>query len=85
MTVPTPDWLRKHDGELHLGKAEHSASVYFAGQLQYFLLPTPTQGRFSCRVTQTINGKRLENLTTYASADEALLGGLEDLRKSLGW
>jgi hypothetical protein len=85
MAVTTPDWLTKHAGELHLGKEGHSASVYFAGQLQYVLLPVPTQGKLSCRVTQTINGKRLENATTYASGEEALRGGLEDLRKSLGW
>jgi hypothetical protein len=85
MAVTTPDWLTRHAGELHLGKEGGSASVYFSGQLQYLLLPTPTQGKFGCRVTQTINGKRLETPTAYASAEEALRGGLEDLRKALGW
>jgi hypothetical protein len=85
MAVPTPDWLTRHDGELRIGKGEHSASVYFAGQLQYVLIPVPTQGKFSCRVAQTINGKRLENPTIYATVEEALRGGLEDLRKALGW
>jgi hypothetical protein len=85
MAVTTPDWLKAHDGEFHLGKDERSASVYFAGQLQYVLVPVPARGKFTCRVSETINGKRLDSPTTHASMEDALRGGLEDLRKALGW
>ncbi len=85
MAVTTPDWLTNHGGELHLGKTGYSASVFFAGQLQYVLVPTPAKGKFGCRVSQTINGKRLDDAGTYASTDDALRGGLEVLRQSLGW
>jgi hypothetical protein len=85
MAVTTPDWLLRHDGALHLGKDGHSASVHFAGGLQYVLVPVPAKGKHSCRVIQTINGKRLDGTNTYATAEDAIRGGLEDLRQALGW
>jgi hypothetical protein len=85
MAVMTPDWLTRHDGTLHVGKDGHSASVYFAGSLQYVLVPVPARGKYSCRVTQTINGKRLDGTNTYATLEDAIRGGLEDLRQALGW
>jgi hypothetical protein len=45
----------------------------------------PVQGKFGCLVEETINGKRLESKTVYATAEKALCGGLEDLRRNLGW
>jgi hypothetical protein len=59
--------------------------IFFDGQPQYFVLPRPAGGKFGREVTQTINGKRLESGATYATAEEAVKGGLEDLRKALGW
>jgi hypothetical protein len=85
MAVTTPGWLTQHDGSLHMGKEGNSASVYFAGQLQYVLLPVPAKGKYSCRVAQTINGKRLDGTNTYATAEDAIRGGLEELRQALGW
>jgi hypothetical protein len=85
MAVTTPDWLQAHGGELHVGKEGRSASVYFAGGLQYVLIPVPAKGKFACSVTETINGRRLDGSGTYASMEDALRGGLEDLRKALGW
>jgi hypothetical protein len=43
------------------------------------------QGKFGCRISQTINGKRLDAAATYTSPEDAFRGGLEDLRKVLGW
>jgi hypothetical protein len=83
--VTTPDWLAKHGGELHQGKDGRSASVFFAGQLQYVLVPVPVKGKFGCRISQTINGKRLDGTGTYATPEDTLRGGLEDLRQALGW
>ena len=82
MTVTAPDWLVRHGGELRAGKAW---LIYLSGEPQYLLVPTPAAGKFSCRVTQTINGQRLDSATTYPSAEDAVRGGLEDLRKALGW
>jgi hypothetical protein len=85
MAVPPPDWLSRHGGELRPSKDGDSYSVYVGGEPLYVLLPVPAQGRFGCRVTFTVNGRRLENPTTYPTADDAVRGGLEDLRKELGW
>jgi hypothetical protein len=85
LRVEAPDWLTKRGGELRGSKDGHSCTVYFAGQPQYLLEPVPAAGRFACRVTQTINGRRLEGKETFKTREEALQGGLEDLRNALGW
>jgi hypothetical protein len=85
MAVTTPTWLTQRGGDLRPSKDSLSASVYFAGQLQYVLVPVPAKGQHACRVTETINGRRLESAKTYATADLALQGGLDDLREKLGW
>jgi len=85
MTVAIPEWLKTHGGELRPSKDGHSYMVYFSGQPQYMLEPMPANGKLYCRVTQTINGKRLDGKGRYANSNEALHGGLEDLRSALGW
>jgi hypothetical protein len=85
MTETVPDWLRTRNGDLKASKDGHSWSVYFAGQPQYLLEPLPAKGKFACRVTQTINGKRLDQGGIWASRQEALQGGLSDLQQALGW
>jgi hypothetical protein len=52
---------------------------------QYMLKLLPLGGKHGCNVTQTINGRRLDAGGTFSTVDEAILGGLEDLRKALGW
>jgi hypothetical protein len=59
--------------------------VLLGKEPQYLLIPVPSAGRFGCAVMQTINGKRLDGNASYQTEDEALCGGLEDLRKALGW
>ena len=83
--VSTPDWLAQHDGKLEVGRDGLSCSVYFAGQLQYVLIPVPAKGRYACRISETVNGRRRESEKTYATIEEAYRGGLEDLRGYLGW
>ncbi len=85
MALTAPKWLTQHGGELHPGKDGRTCSVHFAGQLQYVLVPIPAKGQHACRITETINGKRIESGKTYATADQAYQGGLEDLRAKLGW
>jgi hypothetical protein len=85
MAVTAPDWLTRHGGELRPSADGHSWMVYFAGELQYVIAPAPADGKYSCKVTQTINGKRLDSGATHPTLEDAARGGLEDLRKALGW
>jgi hypothetical protein len=85
MAVTTPDWLSQRGGELRASKDGNSYTVYFVGEPQYVLLPVPVGGKHACRVSQTINGRRLDGTGTYGSSDDAARGGLEELRKALGW
>jgi hypothetical protein len=85
MAVTNPDWLTQHGGDLRLSKDGLSYTVYLAGEPQYLLLPIPASGKHACRVSQTNNGKRLDGAGTYPTLAEALRGGLDDLRKALGW
>ena len=85
MAVTTPDWLTNHDGELACGDGGRSCAVYLAGEAQYVLFVLPASGQLTCEVKQSNNGNRLESGGVYATLDDALRGGLEDLRKALGW
>lgn len=83
--MTTPDWLVRHGGELRLAPDRRTWLVVFDGGPQYKLTPTPAAGRYSCMVLQTVNGKRLDKGHTYATADDALRGGSDELRLLLGW
>ncbi len=85
MAITTPDWLGRHDSSVQPAIDGESWLVFLGKEAQYLLEPVPLAGKFGCAVTQTINGKRLDGGNTYPSIDEAVRGGLEDLRKALGW
>jgi hypothetical protein len=85
MTVTTPDWLTQRDVRLQASKDGGSWLVYLCHEPQYLLQAVPVKGQFGCRVTQTINGRRLDGGATYATIEAALQGGLEELRRALGW
>jgi hypothetical protein len=85
MAITTPDWLTRHGGSLREGVAGRSWIVWISEEPQYRLVPVPAAGKFACDVTQTVNGRRLEGKETYPSLDAAVQGGLEDLRRALGW
>jgi hypothetical protein len=85
MALTAPDWLTKRDGSLRPGVDGRSWFFYFAKEPQYELTPVPVQGKHGVDIRQTINGRHLEHKNTYASAEEALRGGLEALRQRLGW
>jgi hypothetical protein len=80
-----PDWLARHDGELRQAPDRRTWVVIIDGAPQYKLTPTPAAGRYTCMIVQTVNGKRLDKGQTYASADESVRGGLEELRAYVGW
>lgn len=84
-TLVAPEWLTRHGGEVRPTSVGHGFAVRIDGEPQYLLVPFPVGGKFGCKVEQTINGRRLESGATYASEEDAIRGGLEDLRKVLGW
>ena len=85
MPLTAPEWLTRRDGTLRQCPDGQSWAVILDDHPQYFLRAIPVAGKFGSQVEETINGKRLESKTIYATENEALRGGLEDLRKVLGW
>ena len=85
MAITTPDWLTKHGADFQLSKDHRFWVVYLNKEPQYLLRAIPASGKHAVEVEQSNNGKRLEGKQTYGSEEDALRGGLEDLRKALGW
>jgi hypothetical protein len=85
MNPQTPEWLTRRNGCLRPASNGRTWYVMFGDQPQYALTPVPVGGKFGCEILQTNNGKRIPSSTVGATADEALRGGLDDLRKALGW
>jgi hypothetical protein len=83
--MTAPDWLTQRGGDLKLASDGRTWYFLVGGQPQYSLMAVPVAGRFGCTIRQTINGKRIESKGVYATADEAVGGGLDDLRQALGW
>ncbi len=83
MTVP--DWLQLHGGNLRPGLNENVWTVVIGTNPQYKLTAGPASGQYTCVVTQTNNGKRLDSGVKYPSPQIALQGGLQELRTKLGW
>ncbi len=83
MTVP--DWLQTRGGALKPGVRPETTFVMLEGQPLYKLEVRPATGTFACAVSNTVNGKRLDDAATYPTADAALAGGLDQLRNKLGW
>lgn len=84
MTVP--DWLQLRGGVLKPGVRAETTFVMLEGNPLYKLEVRPAAGTFACAVSNTVNGKRLDDTaTTYPTAEAALAGGLDQLRNKLGW
>jgi hypothetical protein len=83
--MQAPDWLTQHGASLKLGSDRKTWYVLFGPKPQYALLPLPAENRFECCTRQTINGELIPSTALYASSEEALRGGLDELRKYLGW
>lgn len=85
MAVTTPEWLTLHGCELRASRDEPAWTVFVNGEPQYILIPVPAEGKWACRVTETINGKRYDKGGIANGLEEAARLGLEDLRTALGW
>jgi hypothetical protein len=84
--ITVPDWLAIRAGTLQTGIRPENLFVLIGGQPLYNLEVRPAEGRFACAVMNSANGQRLDKADRiYASVDEALAGGLEQLRERLGW
>lgn len=81
-----PDWLTKRGGSVRRGVRPETRFVLVGGEPLYKLEVRPAAGRFACAVSNSNNGARLDDgAAIYANSDEALAGGLEQLRQTLGW
>ena len=80
-----PDWLTQRDGSLKAGVRENVLFVLLDGSPLYRLEVRPAQGKETCQVTQTNNGRRLDGGKGYADPTAAFAGGLDELRAALGW
>jgi hypothetical protein len=85
MSIAPPDWLALHGGIIQAGLLANSWIVLFDSRPQYVLTAKPAAGKYCCEIMQTINSRRLNSSGTYTSPEEAIRGGLEDLRQVLGW
>ncbi len=86
MALPAvPEWLKQREGSLKPGLRENVVLVMLANQPQYRIEARPAGGSYACVVAQSNNGKRLDGGAAFPSAEAAFQGGLEDLRKALGW
>ncbi|MCI0378080.1 MAG: hypothetical protein L0215_10760 [Gemmataceae bacterium] len=83
--MQTPEWLARRGGSVKLGSDGQTCFVILDSKPSYALTPVPVGGKFSCYTRQTINGRRMDCPRTWTSADDAIRGGLEELRKQLGW
>jgi hypothetical protein len=85
MAVTTPDWLATHGGEVRESKGSPSWVVYLDGEPAYLLVAVPVAGKFGCRISETVSGRRLDGPGTWDGVAPTLAGGLDELRKRLGW
>jgi hypothetical protein len=84
-SVCPPEWLTLHDGKLRRGLSFGTWLVLLGATQQYRLDIRPAKGKFTCGVTQSNNGRRVDKGIEYADALAAANGGLEELRQALGW
>lgn len=80
-----PSWLENRDATIVRGPISEERFVWIGKRPQYKLTPIPADGKYTCALLQTNNGRRLDASELYATGEDAIRGGLEQLRKQLGW
>jgi hypothetical protein len=85
MAIGNPEWLTLRGCTLKPSANGQSWTVFVSNRPDYTLVPVPAGGEFACKVTQTINGKRMDKGGKYPTLESAAQGGLDDLRAALGW
>lgn len=84
-SVEAPDWLTRRGGGLKQGSDRRTWYVLLNGEPLYSVTAVPVAGQHGPVIKQTNNGKRIDSSGVFATADDAVRGGLEDLRKAVGW
>ncbi len=85
MSLEPPEWLAKRGGFLKSAVDRLSVIVFFENEPQYIVTPVPASGKYGTRIKQSINGREIPTTGVYGTGAEAIRGGLEGLRKALGW
>lgn len=86
MTATAPEWLTRRGGGLDVNPNGQAAAVILNGTPQYVVRVVPASGKYVGQVKQSNNGRYLPaSDKTYPTTAEALQGGLDDLRRALGW
>jgi len=81
----TQDWLTIRDAEIRPSANGQSWLVYQGGKFLYVIAAIPADGKFSNKIMVSFNGHQIQKGQIYETAQEALEGGLEELREYLGW
>ena len=61
--LPVPDWLTLRAGSLKPGVRPETQFVLIGDQPLYKLEVRPATGKFTCAISNTVNGKRLEEVS----------------------
>jgi len=87
MSLPTvPAWLAHRSGTLTPGITDHLAFVVFGGKPEYKLDVRPAQGKFTCVVSATVNGRPIDAPAELLDSPAAAMdNGLTRLQAKLGW
>jgi len=83
---PTPEWLQRRGGLLRRNLQSNIVEVWLEGQPLYRLEVRPAQNQYTCVIVDMTNARTVgDGYSIYATAEQALAGGLEQLRGYLGW
>ena len=85
MPVTAPEWLTRRGGSLKLASDRRTWYVLLGGEPLYAVVERPVAGKFGAYIKQVNSGKPIDSNSTAATPDDAVMAGLEDLRKALGW
>jgi hypothetical protein len=85
MAVTAPEWLTRRGGALKLASDGRTWYVLLSGEPQYAAVERPVAGRFGAFIKQVNSGKPIDSTSIADSPEGAVMAGLDDLRKSLGW
>jgi hypothetical protein len=83
---PTPEWLQRRGGLLRRNLQSNIVEVWLEGQPLYRLEVRPARNQYTCVIVDMTSARPISNGSSiYATTEQALAGGLEQLRGYLGW
>lgn len=81
----TKEWLNKRNAEIRPSANGHSWLLYQGGKFIYMIGALPADGKFTNKIMESNNGNQIQKGKIFESINEALEGGLTELRDHLGW